>query len=409
MNNRQKSFSLNRLLLRVVTRTAIPAVMLIYLIFVSPIVDSFKSQDYITKPVVNDFYIININKNLSLFNHNKPVGKTVKYKIFKLISVTKENVILKYNDIGYESRNEAKKAIMRGEVYFPEYYQNNEVVIAIRSLTKLNFSNTIRLIYRDTRNQNNILYQQSLFTCRRDKFTRSPRFVTNTATKNNVSLDYFNKLEHSSISINEYEELGKCYKNRGHYKQALKVYSTAINIYPEKVDLRLNRGHCNFKIKYYKEAIVDFEKVIAISPNDSAIHTILSTLYFMIGDNQSALKHFRKTIQIDPDKEQNSHWILLYAYAAFLGSTKFNEDYFYIDSRKTSIASDNIKSQIDMLEILHNSKERPKYQTSDEISSWIKKYSHLEQPTFFALLSEWAETDAKKELLSKFKYREARN
>ena len=102
MRKRKKSFSSNKFFFKLVNRAAIPAIVLIYLIFVSPIVDSFKSQDYIKNPSLNDFYIINVNKNISLFKTKEQVSNVYKYKVLKLNSLTPENVVLSYNDIRYE-------------------------------------------------------------------------------------------------------------------------------------------------------------------------------------------------------------------------------------------------------------------------------------------------------------------
>jgi len=57
----------------------------------------------------------------------------------------------------------------------------------------------------------------------------------------------------------------------------------------------------------YSESIVIFEKAIAIEPGDANLHANLGFSLSKIGDWDNAIKHYRITLDIDPDHERTRY------------------------------------------------------------------------------------------------------
>ena len=96
-------------------------------------------------------------------------------------------------------------------------------------------------------------------------------------------------------------ELADAYYNRGlvyqkkyQIEQALQDYKAAINIERTHIHALNNRGMIFRDQKLYKKAINDFRTVLSIRPDFAQTHWNKALTHFMIGDYQSAWKHFEK-------------------------------------------------------------------------------------------------------------------
>lgn len=57
------------------------------------------------------------------------------------------------------------------------------------------------------------------------------------------------------------------------------------------------------------EAEIIFRELIQIYPNNYALHANLGTTYELLGKNELALKHIKKSVEINPNAHRGSEWI----------------------------------------------------------------------------------------------------
>ncbi|MES2555032.1 MAG: tetratricopeptide repeat protein [Bacteroidota bacterium] len=58
-----------------------------------------------------------------------------------------------------------------------------------------------------------------------------------------------------------------------------------------------------------KEALVLFEKLVAKYPNEYALQANLGTTYELTGENELALKHIKRGLELNPNSHQGSEWV----------------------------------------------------------------------------------------------------
>ena len=91
-----------------------------------------------------------------------------------------------------------------------------------------------------------------------------------------------------------YYNRGLVYQKKCQTEQALQDYTVAINIDRAHIHALNNRGMIFRDQKMYQKAIYDFSTVLSIKPDFAQTHWNKALTHFMVGDYQSAWRHFEK-------------------------------------------------------------------------------------------------------------------
>ncbi len=98
--------------------------------------------------------------------------------------------------------------------------------------------------------------------------------------------------------------IGDCYLKRGDYENAQDFFRKSIESYPENEILAYNVGEIFFASQKVDEAIHYFELASQIKSDWGLPYWKLGYAYLNKGDNESALKYFKKFLEIDPNSPE---------------------------------------------------------------------------------------------------------
>lgn len=110
------------------------------------------------------------------------------------------------------------------------------------------------------------------------------------------------KKEKDFKGLKQFFDLGNQLYNQGQYKQAAQTYEKALPMAKGKnIPVVLGRlADAYSKAKEYDQAIATYQKVIALTPTDAAIHNNLGSVYANQGKYSEAQAQFEKAAQLDP-------------------------------------------------------------------------------------------------------------
>ena len=121
---------------------------------------------------------------------------------------------------------------------------------------------------------------------------------------------------HSPILDNLHNLVGLALQGEGKFQDALKEFQLAVGINPKSADAYINIGAAQVQIaqKDMSEATLDearenYERAIALKPNDVRAHNNLGLLWKLQYNPTGAMHEFRQTIEIDPNYLYG-HWNL---------------------------------------------------------------------------------------------------
>lgn len=100
-----------------------------------------------------------------------------------------------------------------------------------------------------------------------------------------------------------YSYMGVCYKEKGDYRQALKVLEAGEALDKERTDIYNLMGFCHFKLKQHRRAIDCFEKVIDLDPTSAIDYANIASNYRDMGDKDSAIRYYIMALELDPTIE----------------------------------------------------------------------------------------------------------
>jgi tetratricopeptide (TPR) repeat protein len=97
-------------------------------------------------------------------------------------------------------------------------------------------------------------------------------------------------------------EQGTALYNQGQYKEAAAVFEQALPFAKEKnIPVVLSRLADSYsKAKEYDQAVATYQKVLALTPDDAALHNNLGSVYASTGKLPEAQAEFEKAASLDP-------------------------------------------------------------------------------------------------------------
>ncbi|MGQ9705427.1 MAG: tetratricopeptide repeat protein [bacterium] len=111
------------------------------------------------------------------------------------------------------------------------------------------------------------------------------------------ALDIFKKIINiDSNNALAHNNLGLVYKEKGLYYTAMEEFQKSIELMPYYYKAMNNLGSVLYLQGNYEEAIEEFKKAINSKPDFDIAHFNIALCYEKLGDNISALKHWRQFI-----------------------------------------------------------------------------------------------------------------
>lgn len=121
--------------------------------------------------------------------------------------------------------------------------------------------------------------------------------VKHNAFDNITALNYLAKIP-LSHEMYEYELKASCYEGIGLYDKALQTYSLiSPDEYPERTACLI--GNCYREMGHYSEAIDSYNKAIIADPNWAFPYYGIGWSYELSGDDDNALNYYNKGIEVD--------------------------------------------------------------------------------------------------------------
>ena len=98
-----------------------------------------------------------------------------------------------------------------------------------------------------------------------------------------------------------YNNLGNVLKDQGEYDKAIKNFKRCIELKPDSAEVFTNLGIVYRKANLAQEAIEAFNRALELNPALALAHQHLALIYLTTEeDNDQALYHLKKTIELDP-------------------------------------------------------------------------------------------------------------
>ena len=92
--------------------------------------------------------------------------------------------------------------------------------------------------------------------------------------------------------------------DKGKYDDAIADFDKAIALDPNDAAAYGNRGNAYYSKGEVDRAIADFDKVIALDPNDAIAYDNRGVAYEKKGDKEKAIADFRKALEIAPSFQE---------------------------------------------------------------------------------------------------------
>jgi tetratricopeptide (TPR) repeat protein len=94
---------------------------------------------------------------------------------------------------------------------------------------------------------------------------------------------------------------GSAYLQLADYERAITDYDRAVALNPDDAEVYNNRGTAYAEQGQYERAIADFDQAIALKPNDAEAHNNRGLAYANLGQYQRAIADFDQAIALQPD------------------------------------------------------------------------------------------------------------
>jgi len=87
---------------------------------------------------------------------------------------------------------------------------------------------------------------------------------------------------------------------RGHYRDAIVIYSQALSVDSDYVDAYAQRGFAYHSLKNYPAALADYSAALRINLHLSPVHFYRGLTRFDLGDTNAAIRDFTSALELDP-------------------------------------------------------------------------------------------------------------
>jgi tetratricopeptide (TPR) repeat protein len=142
------------------------------------------------------------------------------------------------------------------------------------------------------------------------------RFVNSGNDKEAVSA-YLEFLKREPNSRDGYNNLGAAYSRLKENQSAINALECAFQIDPNSKDIKsnLSLAHQRWGIelldaKAYNDALMEFNKALEFTPDNSSIHVCIAMVYSKLGKSDQAIQYVNSALNFDP-KNENARKILL--------------------------------------------------------------------------------------------------
>lgn len=105
----------------------------------------------------------------------------------------------------------------------------------------------------------------------------------------------------TSLLAITYFNRGNINARMGHQHAALADFSAAIRLRPDYVRAYRERGIIDYVMRRYPEAIADFTKVLTLKPDEPEIHVRRAGVYRSMGRDDLAVADYDRAIALKPD------------------------------------------------------------------------------------------------------------
>lgn len=86
---------------------------------------------------------------------------------------------------------------------------------------------------------------------------------------------------------------------RGHYRDAIVLYSQALSLDPQYVDAYAQRGFAYYNLKNYPAALADYGAALRINLHLAPVHFYRGLARFELGDTNAAIQDFTSALELD--------------------------------------------------------------------------------------------------------------
>ncbi len=107
------------------------------------------------------------------------------------------------------------------------------------------------------------------------------------------------------IVANAYINRGVAYDSKGEYDRAIEDYDKAIALNPNDASFYYNRGNTYDYKGEYDRAITDYDQAIALDPKLAPAYGNRGLVYARKGENDRAIMDFNKAIALEPEYAMN--------------------------------------------------------------------------------------------------------
>jgi tetratricopeptide (TPR) repeat protein len=115
---------------------------------------------------------------------------------------------------------------------------------------------------------------------------------------------YQKALEIDPNDFNAHLNLGNAYGDEGQLDEAIEQYQAALRTSPSSEKAHNNLGLVYYRKKMFDRSLAEFKETLRINPNYADAHKNLGIIYYYhIKDMNSALQHFRRSLELKPNQK----------------------------------------------------------------------------------------------------------
>jgi tetratricopeptide (TPR) repeat protein len=102
----------------------------------------------------------------------------------------------------------------------------------------------------------------------------------------------------SSLTAQDYFEMGESYLQQGQMAEAIDAYSQAIALAPQNAEYYGARAFAYFITGAYENVLADLDRAIAYGSQDGVVYFLRAVIYAAVGDNVQAISHLETALSL---------------------------------------------------------------------------------------------------------------
>ncbi|MFA5366970.1 MAG: tetratricopeptide repeat protein [Dehalococcoidia bacterium] len=112
----------------------------------------------------------------------------------------------------------------------------------------------------------------------------------------------------TSLTAQEYYNLGMETYDGGNYSGAVYYFSQSISLNPDSAFTYVWRGDAYFRLGEMDNALADFNQSIELEPDNAVFYRSRGIVYYYMGEMETALADFNQSIAVDPEYAHAYYW-----------------------------------------------------------------------------------------------------